>query len=179
MPNWCENELTITGPLAEVSALMEAVRGNGVLGDDETPFDFNKIIPYPDSFKRLDIESDAIQKKIDAMSNKDRAEYIARHGWPKDGYNQGGYQWCAKEWGTKWPACNPVVSDRKYGKHIAFRTPWGPPKPVIAALSKQFPKVKLTLRFWEGGMQFKGKEVYKGGVSLLSVKSDYYGNRGG
>lgn len=43
MPNWCVNQLDITGDEAEVARLIELVKG------DEDAFDFAKIVPPPDS----------------------------------------------------------------------------------------------------------------------------------
>ena len=43
MPNWCVNQLDITGDEAEVARLIELVKG------DEDGFDFAKIVPIPDS----------------------------------------------------------------------------------------------------------------------------------
>ena len=43
MPNWCVNQLDITGDEAEVARLIELVKG------EEDGFDFAKIVPPPDS----------------------------------------------------------------------------------------------------------------------------------
>lgn len=43
MPNWCVNQLDITGDEAEVARLIESVKG------EEDGFDFAKIVPPPDS----------------------------------------------------------------------------------------------------------------------------------
>ena len=42
------------------------------------------------------------------MSEEDRKAYIDKYGFPKDGYNQGGYQWCCDNWGTKWGSITPI-----------------------------------------------------------------------
>ena len=42
MPNWCENELTVTGNVLFVGAFLEGVRG------EEGVFDFQRVIPIPD-----------------------------------------------------------------------------------------------------------------------------------
>lgn len=43
MPNWCVNQLDITGDEAEVARLIELVKG------DDDAFDFSKIVPIPDA----------------------------------------------------------------------------------------------------------------------------------
>ncbi|NBR25889.1 MAG: hypothetical protein EBU08_19335, partial [Micrococcales bacterium] len=43
MPNWCANQLDITGNESEIVRLIEAVKG------EDDGFDFSKIVPIPDS----------------------------------------------------------------------------------------------------------------------------------
>jgi hypothetical protein len=44
IPNWCYINFTVSGPVEEISRFREAVRG---VDSDETPFDFNRLIPMP------------------------------------------------------------------------------------------------------------------------------------
>ena len=45
MPNWNENELTITGP--DVNKVLETIRSQSGEDEDVRILDFNTIIPYP------------------------------------------------------------------------------------------------------------------------------------
>jgi hypothetical protein len=47
MPNWCENDLTITGPQADVEAFFAFAKGKDDQCDDdeELLIDFNKFVP--------------------------------------------------------------------------------------------------------------------------------------
>ena len=47
MPNWCENDLAVEGPQAVIEEFLKFAAG-------ESPFDFNRFIPYPEEFQRLD-----------------------------------------------------------------------------------------------------------------------------
>ena len=47
MPNWCENDLTVSGSKEAVEEFLKFAAG-------EIPFDFNRFIPYPEEFRRLD-----------------------------------------------------------------------------------------------------------------------------
>lgn len=47
MPNWCVNQVDISGDEAEVARLVEFVKGDG--DSDAQVFDFAKIVPPPDS----------------------------------------------------------------------------------------------------------------------------------
>src|SRR5262249_27905953 len=49
MPDWCECNLLIEGPAARVRALL--AHASAVSARD---FDFNRFIPYPEKYRRLD-----------------------------------------------------------------------------------------------------------------------------
>lgn len=50
------------------------------------------------------------------------------------------YDWCCKNWGTKWNTCNTQQPDTDT---VIFDTAWAPPKPVIAQLSKMYPTLEI------------------------------------
>ena len=45
MPNWCENDLAVEGPKEVIEEFLKFAAG-------ESPFDFEKFIPYPEKFQR-------------------------------------------------------------------------------------------------------------------------------
>ena len=47
MADWCENSLTVEGPKGAIEKFLQFAAG-------ESPFDFNRFIPYPEEFQRLD-----------------------------------------------------------------------------------------------------------------------------
>jgi hypothetical protein len=122
MPNWCENELTITGP--DVSKILEAIRS--VPGEDEDArvLDFDRILPYPQAFKQKDQRAHEYQQRFLAIQRtapeaQDQfrslaAEFEVEAGtpWLQDGFNSGGYEWCCENWGTKWNAAHPTLTTR-------------------------------------------------------------------
>jgi hypothetical protein len=122
MPNYCENELTISGP--DVERVLAAMRDLESDDPDEHIFDFDKIIPYPQEFKDIDIRSAEYQTKLHAIAKDDperesrlkalAAEYDTEPGalWLKDGYNSGGYEWTCSFWGTKWNAIRVCLTKR-------------------------------------------------------------------
>lgn len=166
MPNWCSNDLRINGPLAEVNKVIEVLKGeNGAV-------DFNKVIPYPEEFKKQDVA---------------REEFVKNNGgsWkdaPKDGYNNGGYEWCRDTWGTKWNACLEdgvewhLDSDDEEcaSAAITFDTAWSPPEPIIKKLIEDYPECTFELHYYEQGAG------YQGCVNNEShMHGTYHGNRGG
>ena len=85
-------------------------------------------------------------------------------------------------WGTKWNACyfSPLENTTDARADIAFCTAWSPPRPVIIELSKQYPKLTFTLKYWEGsGGCFRGILRLKAGNALRDATYDYHGPRGG
>ncbi len=135
------------------------------VGADKLPpnFDFEAVLPYPPKFGLL---TDV------------------------DGFNNGGYDWCVENWGTKWPASD--VARRDYdGVCVSFKTAWSPPTPVVKALHKQFPQCTITLEFFECGNAFCGgfscsskedwyaEEPWEPGRLEGEWQSPYGGHRGG
>lgn len=45
MPNWCENELRVTGNKENIDALLKLIES------DDLSFDFEKVIPHPEEIK--------------------------------------------------------------------------------------------------------------------------------
>src|ERR1700690_871409 len=92
------------------------------------PFDFNALIPYPTQYQVLDDARRTLEKEVGLV----KAMSV------KDGYNQGGYEWCVNHWGTKWNAYEVAYTDGVY-----FQTAWSTPLPIWAELSKRFPDMRL------------------------------------
>ena len=144
MPNWCENELTVSGNGIAVSAFLNAVKG-------ESELDFGKVIPEPEGI---------------------------REG------RDPGLDWRNDHWGTKWNACDCVLIDdqrltRGRKVTIGFDTAWAPPTPVVEEIIRKYRMLTVTLRYWEGGMQYKGVLKGKGGEVLKREQGEYKGRRGG
>jgi hypothetical protein len=122
MPNWNENELTITGP--EVHKVLEAIRSETIDDQDLRILDFNRIIPYPQMYRDMDKRAGEYQEKLAAIAKDDPqrkgklealgAEYGVEPGapWIKDGFNSGGYEWCCDNWATKWQPCHVRLTTR-------------------------------------------------------------------
>lgn len=122
MPNWNENELTITGP--DVNKVLETIRSESGEDEDIRILDFNKIIPYPQIYRDLDRRAEEYREKLHAIAKDDPerkaklealgAEYGVEPGapWIKDGFNSGGYEWRCENWSTKWNACHVHLTTR-------------------------------------------------------------------
>lgn len=149
MPNYVANRVAIVGSDEAVKKVIAFVKS------DERVFDFDKIVPIPETFKKYD------------TTNHDNARHM-RVGEPLDWngpivteemieeYKQatkeqmeeygvvGWYDWRCKYWGTKWNACDASATDDGI---FFFDTAWNAPIPVLIALSKLFPEVEVQFTF--------------------------------
>lgn len=163
MPNHCYQELHIYGNEDSIKDLITFSQ------EGENPLSANRYIPYPQSFKDLD-------KK--AEESRNNGVHI------KDGFNSGGYEWCVKNWGTKWGIYSAALCKERYnGKKskaaYAFDSAWSPAIPVIMAMSVRYPDLRFKLRYYERGQGYKGIYEVKAGQVLKNESSSYSGNRGG
>jgi len=173
MPNHCENDLIIAGHKEKVKELLETIKGQ------ENYIDFNTLIPYPASYTKADKIASDWQKK---NSEKENIDWSAK---PVDGFNQGGYEWCNDNWGTKWNAYSQSFKEDFSNENflmvtISFSTAWSPPLPIIEKLAKQFPGVEeIKLYYYEQGAEYHGRIFFEGGREVERGEGKYFGTRGG
>jgi Ferredoxin-like domain in Api92-like protein len=144
MPNWCENDLTVRGPAAELDRF---VAGG---------LDFNAAIPYPPEFAAQDAAAYAWEKAHPYGSEAFKAHLSER---PTDGYDS--------------------LTRVGFKAKARFQTPWSPPLPVLDAWSQRYPTLTFGLRYYEGGMGFKGHYAVKAGEVIDNTTRPYSGPRGG
>ena len=201
MPNWCSNDLYISGK--NVNAVLTAI------ASPETPIDFNLIIPMPETLK---IESGTLTdaalcvamgtleffgsypwmtengidtpEKLAAHFGKTAAELLPLGEQVKTNLQKYGcktwYEWSRDNWGTKWNASAAVIEKQTAtSAKLRFDTAWSPPAPIIKALAAKFPAYTFTLKYYEMGCGFKGTLKVKGDAVLVDESGDYRGNRGG
>jgi hypothetical protein len=173
MPNWCENDLRVEGPRADLERLLEEAKG-------ESPFDFNRFIPYPEEFRRLDEVRDAWEREHGGHPGVDWASR------PADGFNAGGCEWCVSNWGTKWPAHRVELGTLELGGGedaaevvFHFDTAWSPPLPLVRRASELFPTLTFELRYFESLGCFNGMLCCSQGEVSFDESGPYFGDRGG
>jgi hypothetical protein len=192
MPNWCECDLVVRGQPEDVDAFLAFARKEytpETTGDDESwmqHFDFNAFIPYPEHFRAADVAARAWDRE--ASKRREAGEDISWGDRPKDGFNQGGYEWCAENWATKWPATETRLGERKEyelvaGKEVRqmihFSTAWAPPLPVVRKAAETFPNLTFDLRYYECGAAFHGRLKLENGKEVVNRHGMYHGDRGG
>ena len=171
MPNWCTNDLVVSGPKKDVELFVKKAKS------DKKAFDFNNFIPYPERFAVLDEESRKNEELLEAKivnvnCKRARAEIMNSHPRVSDGYNQGGYEWCIQNWGTKWNSvdCEQFFVDKgESGECSAttlFATAWSPPVPVIVKASELFPELLFEMDYDEEAGMYHGHLKVKNGVVI-------------
>ncbi len=124
---------------------------------EDTDFDFGALIPYPKQY------ADADKARRDAEAEMEKSGKVDWSKLPKDGYNQGGYEWCIANWGTKWNAYTLNVD----WDEVTFQTAWSYPTPIFEALSKKFPEVVFEIEYAdEDSGRNCGKTAWQNGVEI-------------
>lgn len=141
MPNWCDNYISISANEEITERIHEYVRS------ESSAFDFNRIIPMPESIYR------------GTLGEKER-ELYGEDNW---------YDWSNSHWGTKWNADVENAEPSEYW----IRTAWTPCTPVIAELARLFPEAKIIHRYEETeGGDYCGLNLYQGGKLIYNMSGD-------
>lgn len=179
MPNYVRTRITFEVSESKRKKILDFVKG------DKSVFDFNKIIPCPESIEKAVESSDVHEAAIKWMketpcdiTDNEGLEKLLRKGsvfkaeHVRTGINNllrfkiyGWYDWKCKFWGTKWNACDPNIDD--YG-NIIFETAWSAPVPIYKALSQRFPEVEFNIVYADEDTGYNcGIIVAKGGELSL------------
>lgn len=170
MPNYVRNLIRVVD--GDFQAVTEFVKS------EESTFDFNRIIPMPQSMVELMTKNYGISnlselgfKYWSAPTKADKYALIAeikakydlrptlkegldRYLAYKDCGHWNSLEWAVANWGTKWNAFDVDIqpSDRT----IFFNTAWSAPIPIYKALAKQFPTHKIVIKYYDEGGFFAG-----------------------
>lgn len=184
MPNWCSNNLTITGPADEIERWVEFSTGispqytqpegfSGLVNKEEEPkpeiLNFHSIVPIP-------------QVSIDAGFSHAFTKDADNNFKPKKDAPECGYDAQCRLWGTKWGACEVQVttpdSDPKFSPatekdsdswiHYSFDTAWSPPEPLVWAAAMLFPTCIFNLTYTGEGYEFRGQLMLKSNLELVN-----------
>lgn len=161
MPNYCSNTLKIVGTketlekvykdIFVIADLTEEQKENRDPSSIYTPgsIEFGKLIPVPEN----------LDDKVTG-------------GW---------FSITEFLWGQKWSGSDtdvsltPVRYDEPEGYHTIhaiFDTAWAPALAFYKHLSEIYPDVIVDVVYDEGGMDFSGHVIYRGGKTLLNDERD-------
>lgn len=138
-------------------------------------FSFESLIPYPDEYRQRD--EDAALLTAEEFAEKYGPDAVTKNGTNIDAYNNGGYEWCIKNWGSKWTARDVVWVPEH--KTFYFNTAWAPVFPIVSALHKQFPHVHIYFEYYErgtgvvGGCEYIAEEYAKFATEYIPMGKDH------
>jgi hypothetical protein len=142
MPNWCNNQITITGPNSVIDKIEKIVDEK-----QETEGLLQFMYPMPEGLK--DTTADMSEDK----------EMIKKYGYSD------WYGWACDNWGTKWDLCEFYGVDRQYltetseGEStisFAFDSAWAPPVGAYENFLANNEDCSLKATYYEPGCDFMG-----------------------
>ena len=160
MPNWCDNQVSITGPNSVIDKIEKIVKeddsheNNGLL---------NFFKPMPKVLEGTTSPSSASDKPQPMVEGFDN--------W---------YDWRVENWSTKWEVCEFYGVDRQYlteqneGESVitfGFSSAWAPPIGAYEQFLVDHEDCSLRAFYYEGGCDFMGE--WDNGSDDCYAPSDY------
>ena len=160
MPNWCDNQITITGPNSVIDKIEKIVKeddsheNNGLL---------NFFHPMPKELEGTTSPSSSTKKPQPMIEGFDC--------W---------YDWRCHNWSTKWEVCEFYGVDRQYHSEqsegestisFGFSSAWAPPIGAYEMFLEKNEECSLRAFYYEGGCDFMGE--WRDGVDDCYAPSDY------
>ena len=143
MPNWCDNNLTVTGDAESLQQFVTAITNA-----DESITILKNLVPFPTELEGEDIIG-------------------------KDGVSVGqaftdeGYSWTARNWGTKWGDCETEITVNDDYLVLIYQTAWSPALEGLEQISRLFPTLTFQTDWLEEGMQFIGAASFQNGSASI------------
>lgn len=156
MPNWCENQLKISGGKEEVERFQQQVKGR------------RAVYALSEAEKKM---YETVGKAFTQETEEATYNFTFHSLVPiptevlNAGYDPAGYNWQNRHWGTKWDVSGAEVMENEDLTYV-FSTAWAPPEPWVRTVSAQFPNLTFELAYFEPGMMFAGYVVYQEGEML-------------
>ena len=165
MPNWCNNNLTLTHKdPAMIKRAYDALERGEFL---------QEFVPVPEQLKIVAgcVGDPDEQKKLEA-DTKRNVEELGYGNW---------YDYCCGEWGTKWDVgeqgCSDIHPDGTM-LHTYFDSAWAPP--VAAYVKLEELGFGVNAMYYEGGMAYAGsygengdEEINLEGMTADQVEQEY------
>ena len=143
MPNWCSNNLSMSGPPDQVRAILDAVRPSD--GADDEKLRLTKFMPQP---------VDEAGELIDGVS------------WQYD-------TWGTKWGDCDTLIISEEYTSNLGSGSLTYNTAWGPASGLIKEISRLHPNVTMDIEYEEPGMNFLGVEQYLNGELVHEQHHEY------
>lgn len=134
MPNWCTNSLEVSGN--DLQLFVEDVKGK------EEEFSFASLIPIPacEGMNKSELEKILTKNQFNYCEFNDKDEAY----W---------YDFCIKNWGTKWDVKDVSVDVDEESANYDFDTAWSPPENWLITISQRY-DCHFELTSYEEGNDF-------------------------
>ena len=166
MPNWCDNQVSITGPNSVIDKIEKIVK-------EESNNAENGLLQFfhPMPKVMLDTEAGPIAKtKAEKNARKSRKLEFGAENW---------YDWRVENWSTKWEVCEFYGVDRQHLNDsldestisFGFSSAWAPPIGAYEQFLIDNENCSLKALYYEGGCDFMGE--WDNGSDDCYAPSDY------
>ena len=157
MPNWCDNQITITGPNSVIDKIEKIVKEEKDAGGL-----LNFFHPMPKELR---------DTTADGKTDKKLMKKYGYSDW---------YGWACDNWSTKWDISEFYGVDRQYlteqseGEStisFAFSSAWAPPINAYEKFLENNSNCFIRAYYYEGGCDFMG--LWEDGIDDCYAPSDY------
>ena len=159
MPNWCDNQITITGPNSVIDKIEKIVKAEDT---HENTGLLNFFHPMPKQLEGTTSPSSSADKPQPMVEGFDN--------W---------YDWRVENWSTKWEVCEFYGMDRQPLNDsldestisFAFSSAWAPPINAYEKFLENNSNCFIRAYYYEGGCDFMG--LWEDGIDDCYAPSDY------
>ena len=160
MPNWCDNQLSITGPNSVIDKIEKIVKEDDSHKEKGLLNFFHPMPKELDGTTAPSSSADKPQPMVEGFDN-----------W---------YDWRVENWGTKWELCEFYGVDRQYHSEqnegestitFGFDSAWSPPINAYEQFLRDNEDCSLKAWYYEGGCDFMGE--WDNGQDDCFAPSDY------
>ena len=164
MPNWCDNQITITGPNSVIDKIEKIVKE-----EKDTDGLLNFFHPMPKALEGTEAGPPAKTKKEKLERARLQVEYGASN-W---------YDWRTTNWSTKWEVNEFYGVDRQPLNDsldestisFAFSSAWAPPINAYEKFLENNSNCFIRAYYYEGGCDFMG--LWEDGIDDCYAPGDY------
>ena len=167
MPNWCDNQISITGPNSVIDKIEKIVKEESNNAENGLLQFFH---PMPAELKDTTAPAPDKTAKDKKIAKARKLEFGA-DSW---------YDWRVNNWGTKWELCEFYGVDRQYHSEqsegestisFGFSSAWAPPIGAYEKFLENNSNCFIRAYYYEGGCDFMG--LWEDGVDDCYAPSDY------